>query len=228
MRLQRLAGNRAVAMAIAGAPTPARSSRPTAAALKALSSDPVVAAGDRPAVAASGLSSPSFYLDAARGDASTAADPIAVHDRPESHRAAARLGVHAYTFRGQIALGAGLDEPGGPGRDATLAHELIHARQMRSGGPVASTVDVESAALEGRNGVCADPETPHGLWWLIPVAIGAYILLRPNIVNAPSPEDVRANRLQSSVSELQVAGEASVLHVRTLVLCTSQHRRGRR
>jgi hypothetical protein len=149
---------------MAGASSPAAPSRPTAAALKALGSDPVVAVGDRPAVAANGLFSPSFYLGGAHGDASAPADQIPVHDGPESHRAAARLGAHAYTFRGQIVLGAGLDEPGGPGRDATLAHEVVHAHQMRSDGPVASMADAESAAVEGRNGVRADPETPHGLF----------------------------------------------------------------
>ncbi|MEH1127350.1 eCIS core domain-containing protein [Micromonospora sp. CPCC 206061] len=145
------------------------------------------------------------------GSPSSSVAAVPIHDGPTSHAAAARMGVHAYTFRGQVALGAGLDEQGGPGRDATIDHELVHAQQMRAGGLVVSAADAESAAVRGDHRVRVDPDTPQGLFWLIPVAVGAYILLRPNVANAPSPADVKAGRVQPSVSELQVAGEALAL-----------------
>lgn len=134
-----------------------------------------------------------------------------VHDTPQSHRAAAQLGAHAYSLHGEIALGAGLEDPDGPGREATLAHEMSHVRQMRSDGPVSDVDEAEAAVDNGTEGLRVDPDRPHGLWWVIPVAIGVYILLRPNVANAPTPEDVREGRLQPSVSEAQVVGEALAL-----------------
>lgn len=202
-------GNRATAQVVTATRSPAPSG-PTAAALRLMSGPVATDDTARRQLAASAVASaPAFHV--ADAHPVTSDEPVPVHDSPQSHRAAAALGAHAFTFRGQIALGAGLDEAGGPGRAATLAHELAHVRQMRAGGPSAGVEEAESAAHDGREGVSADPDRPHGLFWVIPVAVGAYILLRPNVANAPTPEDVRAGRTQPSVSELQVAGEALAL-----------------
>src|SRR5262245_3385453 len=169
-RLQRTAGNGAVVRALAGV-RPAVPTPPTAAALRALGPATFATGGERRSVAADGISGSPRTVVTADSVGGTA---VAVHDGPHSHRAAARLGVHAYTFRGEIALGAGLHEAHGPGREATLAHELAHAGQMRMRGPVASTAVAEAEVASGGHGVSADRETPHGLFWLIPVAVGAY------------------------------------------------------
>lgn len=138
--------------------------------------------------------------------------PVQVKEGADSHRAAARLGAHAFTFREEVFLGAGLGGAGQPHTDEVLAHEVAHVEQMRNGSPVAAADEAEAAAEDGAGGeVGADPDTPYGLWWLIPVAAGAYVLLRPNVANAPSPEDVEQGRTRESVSELQVAGEALAL-----------------
>jgi Domain of unknown function (DUF4157) len=211
LRLQRLLGNRAVTRIVTSGSPPVRTG-PTRAALAVLPVAELGADLDRRAVAADGLTaSPSFHATDAGTSPAGADAPVPVHDSPTTHRAAARLGVHAYTFRGAIALGAGLDDRDGPGREQVLAHELTHAQQMRVNGAPASADEAEAAVLAGRAGVRADPEQPHGLFWLIPVAVGAYILLRPNVANAPSPEDVREGRTKPSVSGLQVAGEAVAL-----------------
>jgi hypothetical protein len=193
LHLQRTAGNRAVAHAL-DAP-------PTTAALQALGSASVATGGERTSVAGSGIA----------GSPSAEVSSVPLYDSPSSHAAAARLGVHAYTYRGRIALGAGLDETHGPGRGATVAHELVHARQMQVAGPATSAAQAESAARSGRADVRADPETPHGLFWVIPAIIGGYILLRPKVANAPTPADVAAGRVQESVSDAQIVGEALAL-----------------
>lgn len=208
--LQRLAGNRATATAVGPAAAPSRF--PTRAALTELSASPPAADFDRAAAAADGLSvSPTHLVNDGTRDAGAAGPDVPVHDTPQSHRAAAQLGAHAYSLHGEIALGAGLEDPDGPGREATLAHEMSHVRQMRSDGPVSDVDEAEAAVDNGTEGLRVDPDRPHGLWWVIPVAIGVYILLRPNVANAPTPEDVREGRLQPSVSEAQVVGEALAL-----------------
>lgn len=210
LTLQRAAGNRAVT-SVLESPATAVPSPPTRAALALLDDQSPSSGQDRAATAAAGLGSRADALASDGRPEITAAGAVPVHDSPHSHRAAAALGVHAYTYRGEIGLGAGLDESDGPGRSAVLAHELAHARQTRNGSPGSGSAEAEAAVQEGREGVGADPEVPHGLFWLIPVAVGAYILLRPNVANAPSPEDVERGNLRPSVSELQVAGEALAL-----------------
>jgi hypothetical protein len=121
------------------------------------------------------------------------------------------MGAYAYSWRGDVYLGAGVGESGGPSRSEALSHEVSHALQARRAGPPAPTAALESEARAGGSSLAADPEEPLGLWWFIPVAVGAYILLRPNVANAPSPEDVEEGNLEPSVSELQVAGEALAL-----------------
>jgi Domain of unknown function (DUF4157) len=134
-----------------------------------------------------------------------------VFEGPKARRAAARMGAYAYSWRGDVYLGSGVGQPGAPSREEALRHELAHARQAHRKGPSARTAALESEARADGDALAVDPELPLGLWFLIPIGIAAYILLRPNVANAPSPEDVAAGRLKPSVSELQVAGEALAL-----------------
>jgi hypothetical protein len=208
--IQRAAGNRAVTAVMESSST-AKPSQPTRAALALLTENRSSSTTDATTLASEGLSAgPDLHATDGRA-ATNATQPVPVHDSVQSHRAAAAMGAHAYTFRGEIALGAGLDDPDGPGRSAVLAHELAHARQTATGNASASVADAESAVRSGQEGAQADPEQPQGLFWLIPVAVGAYILLRPNVANAPTPRDVEQGNVQPSVSPLQVAGEAVAL-----------------
>lgn len=203
--MQRLAGNRAVTALVRSARIDSSSLAPTAAGVALLGTHAIATGESRHSVAAAGLVGASTPVEVA------GVRDVAVHDSGASHAAAARLGVHAYAYRGQVALGAGLDEAGGPGRAAVLQHEAAHVAQMRTPGPAATVADAESAVERGGAALHADPEQLHGLFWLIPVVAGAYVLLRPNVANAPTPDDVREGRLQPSVSEVQVAGEALAL-----------------
>lgn len=201
--LQRKAGNRATSKLLSPTDVPAAlGAAPNALSLSEYLSHRPLGPTEQSEIAADGLrSSVSEEVHDSRGR------PVAVHDGPQAHQAAARIGAHAYAYRQQIVLGA----TGALGRAAVLEHELAHVEQMRSGLPSASQEATEEAAAKGRSDVGADEGIPHGLWWLIPVAVGVYIVLRPGVANAPTPEDVEQNRLRPSVSEVQVAGEALAL-----------------
>jgi hypothetical protein len=137
---------------------------------------------------------------------------VRVYDGPAARRAAARLGSYAYTVGGDVFVGGAVDRSGGPTRAEVLAHELRHVSQTRRGGPAASTAALEREADgPATPRLSADPQQPLGFWWVLPVAAAAYVLLRPNTANAPSPEDVAAGRLVPSVSPLQVGAEAMAL-----------------
>ncbi|WP_437721455.1 eCIS core domain-containing protein [Sorangium sp. So ce861] len=135
---------------------------------------------------------------------------IGIHDDARSHATALRLGAWAYSHRGDVFLGPGLGLPGAPSREYALRHELVHARQARRRGPRASVAELEREAHDPtveQPTLAADPDAVLGLWWVIPAVAGLYVLLRPNVANAPGPGDTT----QPSVSELQVAGEALAL-----------------
>lgn len=135
---------------------------------------------------------------------------IRIFDGPESHAAADRLGAYAYSWQGDVYLGNRLGQPGAPSRTAALRHELIHAYQTRNTGPYASEAALETEA-EARSGLhptlAADPDTPHGFWWVVPLGVGLYILLRPKVANAPGPNDP----VYESPSDAQIVGEALAL-----------------
>ncbi len=135
---------------------------------------------------------------------------VRIYDNFASRRAAAQLGAYAYSWQGDIFLGAGLGKAGAPGRAEAISHELLHAMQARNRGTRAGPGALEAEAYRASGGwpaLAADPQQPLGLWWVIPVAVGLYILLRPSPANAPGPEDVP----QPRVSELQITGEALTL-----------------
>lgn len=134
---------------------------------------------------------------------------VKVYDNAASRRAAGQMGAYAYTWGGDIFMGAGLGLRGAPTRQQAIEHELVHAKQTRNRGARAATSALEAEAYGNAANprLTADPETPLGLWWVIPVAAGLYVLLRPNVANAPGPGD----KTYPSVSEAQVAGEALAL-----------------
>lgn len=115
-----------------------------------------------------------------------------VHDDPAAHRAAARLGCHAFALRDRIVLGAMPESM----RRRVLRHELVHLAQMqlaRRGAVVAARECVEAEAdrhadapLAGCVEHPADPDGCYGFWW-VAVGVGMYILLRPSVANAPAP-----------------------------------------
>jgi Domain of unknown function (DUF4157) len=156
-------------------------------------------------IAASGRSTPVETL-ATKQDAA----PIRIFDSPASHRAAAHLGAYAYTWQGDVFLGTGLGRSGAPSRSEVLRHEMIHAHQARNRGSYAHESALEAEAHRGSTEtptLAANPSSVLGWWWVVPLIAGAYVLLRPNVANAPAPGD----RTTQSVSELQVAGEALAL-----------------
>jgi hypothetical protein len=137
-------------------------------------------------------------------------DTVRVHDDAGAHAAATARGAYAYTLGNEIYLGPGLGQPGMPNRDAVLRHETVHALQTQQPGPYAAedTVERQARSWDGSQPLApADPTQPHGLWWFIPLIAGGYVLLRPNVANAPGPGD----RTYPSVSPLQVAAEAFFL-----------------
>ncbi|HEX4947611.1 MAG TPA: DUF4157 domain-containing protein, partial [Blastocatellia bacterium] len=103
---------------------------------------------------------------------------IRLYDNAASHQAAHELGAYGYSWRGDIFLGAGLGMQGRPGRAEVIQHELRHAKQARNPFPAASEAALEREAhssLTTEPSLAADPNQVLGLWWIIPVAVGAYI-----------------------------------------------------
>lgn len=139
-------------------------------------------------------------------DEGTGAAPR-VFDDEAAHASADRLGAYAYSWRGDVYLGPRLGRPGAPTRSEAIRHELVHAAQSRNPGRPAATADLEREASHPPGGgpvLAADPEQVLGLWWVVPVAVGVYILLRPKVANAPGPDD----RPVASPSDTQIVGEA--------------------
>jgi hypothetical protein len=137
-----------------------------------------------------------------------AAGDIRVYDDVHSRRSAARLGVWGYAWRGDVFLGAGLDHAGGPRREEVLGHEVRHAIQQRRGTNRRSAHELErEAGQSGDVSLAADPGQVLGFAWVIPIVVGLYILLRPNVANAPAPGE----KTYPSVSTAQVGAEALAL-----------------
>ena len=134
---------------------------------------------------------------------------IRVFDDGAAHAAAEEMGAFAFSWRGDIFLGDRLGRAGAPTRDEALRHERVHALQARRRGPRVSEAALEREAEHGQGGtrLAADPDRPHGLWWIVPLAVGAYILLRPKVANAPGPRDTPV----ASPSDAQIVGEALAL-----------------
>lgn len=146
------------------------------------------------------------------------ATDISVHNDTPAQLAATIMGVHAFCHGQRIFLGPTVGSDLGPTIVDALRHELIHVAQVLKG---TSTCEIASRdQLEWEAERLAGLDRPdlssvqgaaaneiYALWWFLPLAVGAYVLLRPNIANAPGPGD----KTYPSVSEAQVAGEAFAL-----------------
>jgi hypothetical protein len=158
---------------------------------------------------------------------------VRVHTDADAGRMAQNLHARAFTIGQDIAFAPGEYQPGSPIGDALLAHELAHIVQQDNAPETANPVGPESQTLEddadwsavqavaslwrGAKGTLANisrhamPRLRSGLRLqrcAAPAAGGAalYVLLRPNVANAPGPNDKT-----ESISPLQVGGEAAAL-----------------
>lgn len=145
-------------------------------------------------------------------------EDIVVHCDRAARMAASLLGARAFCYNRRIFLGPTVGTVTGPSLAEVLRHELVHVAQMdyaRHSGKYHSAEQVEHEAAhlsslgsESSVVTCgAAPDQIYGLWWLLPLAAAAYVILRPNVANAPAP----GGRTLPSVSEAQVAGEALAL-----------------
>ncbi|HMV69318.1 MAG TPA: DUF4157 domain-containing protein [Myxococcota bacterium] len=135
-----------------------------------------------------------------------------VHEGAAGAARALRAGNLAITQGRDVYLSPWVGAPGMPTRSEVLRHERVHVAQVEVGrsSPRASRADLERQASRLQEGAAepilgADPTEEYGFWPLLAGA-GAclYILLRPNVANAPGPGDVT----HPSVPLTQVAGEA--------------------
>lgn len=132
---------------------------------------------------------------------------------------AARLttwaGVRGLAVGNQIVLGQGTSAD----REAVLRHELVHLAQVqsaRNGVPVADIGTIEAEADEIARMPCARevhigaaPDRCYALVWFVALGAATYILLRPNVANAPGPDDP----VLPSVDSGQILGEAFAIFV---------------
>ncbi|APX11971.1 hypothetical protein BWR18_10005 [Tateyamaria omphalii] len=117
---------------------------------------------------------------------------IDVYDTPASHAAARDMGMLGFSYAGRVFLGEGHKLPGAPSRQEVLRHELIHAAQSAIPGTPQSRGALERQAhdWDGRSALLsADPGAVYGWFWIPMVIAGGYILLKPNVANAPAPGD---------------------------------------
>jgi hypothetical protein len=144
---------------------------------------------------------------------------LRVHRDQAARRAAALLGAHAFSYAGEVFLGATVDTALGPTLAQALCHELVHVAQVEHARRTGRVDPVEQVECEARSLACrpvpsfevtcgASPDECYAIWWLIPLAAAAYVLLRPNVANAPTTPQTKT---YPSVSEAQAAGEAFAL-----------------
>lgn len=136
--------------------------------------------------------------------------PFWIHSDELARRAAAQLASAAFTLDDRIYLGDCAPSE----RDHVLRHELVHIAQVRlarqSGRYSAnSLVEREAFTLAAAPVASpvvypANPFTPHPIVWFIAIGVGAYILLRPGVANAPGPRTVT----QPSPSSAQIVAES--------------------
>lgn len=138
-----------------------------------------------------------------------------IHDNPASHEFAARNVALACVRGNGIFLGASPYARS----ETVIRHELVHLAQIeltRRGADVAPQWLVEFEAHE----MCtrraarpvrlgADPYRSHPFVWFVAIGVGAYILMRPDVANAPGPRD----RVIRGPSAGQILGEAICLFV---------------
>jgi hypothetical protein len=142
---------------------------------------------------------------------------VTVHRDQAAHMALERMGIQACCFGERIYLGSRVGRPGRPSLRDVLRHELVHVAQVQRAkrtGNISDRALIEAEAeklgsldnpLKVQEGACA--EEIYSFWWLIPIAV-AYVLLRPNVANAPERAD---SPTEKSVPVWQVGGEALAL-----------------
>ena len=199
-RAQSSAGNQAMQHLLRGRADGGDSR--SAAALKSPVLDASVAATAREGAPTSQVAAPNV------------GDRVDVYDTPAAHQAAARMGVHGFSYRGEVFLGSGLEGSGLPGRRAVVEHEVTHALQAREDGPTASRDALEQQA-SGDHGqgslLAADKEAVYGFLW-IPFVIGfGYMMLKSNTANAPTSEGSPTYPSMTTADYIQTAGEAAIL-----------------
>lgn len=133
-----------------------------------------------------------------------------VHDDAAAHEAARLLGAAGFVLRDRIFLA---DIPTGQ-RESVLRHEFVHLAQVQialrtSRVAPPDSIEHEAEAIGAlpvaspvRCG--ASPRQMHPIAWFVAIGVGAYILLRPGVANAPGPND----RPQAGPSTGQILGEA--------------------
>jgi hypothetical protein len=138
-----------------------------------------------------------------------------IHHDDSSQRAAEMLGAAAFVQNDRIFVGNLHTHS----LQQVLRHELVHLAQVQvalRGGYVATsnTVETEAELISGLSRAVpvqfgADPTQTHPLIWFVAIGVGAYVLLRPGVANAPGPGDP----VYPSVSLGQVFGEAICIFV---------------
>lgn len=138
-----------------------------------------------------------------------------VHQDTASDQVAGLLGTAGFVRHNRIFLGKVLPEQ----LESVLRHELVHLAQVQLAlqtGCVApgNLIEHEANALVGlpvalpvRYG--ASPYRIYPIYWFVAIGIGAYVLLRPGVANAPGPHD----RTYASPSPARILGEAISIFV---------------
>jgi hypothetical protein len=144
---------------------------------------------------------------------------VCIHDDMFSNELSRRLGVRACCYGKHIYLGTSINSLNHEALLQVLKHEFVHIVQVQRGlatGRYAYTSVLEREAdtldilrdpyFEVRYGAAADRF--YHLWWFIPLAVAAYLTLKPNVANAPGPKDKTY-----TLSTTEVAGELFALIV---------------
>lgn len=130
---------------------------------------------------------PSYTLPAPHGGR-----PIHVYETLAARQAADRMGAFGFAYQDSIFMGRNPGIPGGPNRDEVLRHEMAHVLQSRQNAPIAARSALERQASGWQRGhhlFSADPAEVYGFLWIPAIIAAGYILLKPNVANAPGPGD---------------------------------------
>jgi hypothetical protein len=133
-----------------------------------------------------------------------------IHQDEASRYAARLLGAGAFVRNNRIFLGDVPDQH----VESVLRHELVHLAQVQvalSTGRIAPHDSIECEAdllsslpIASRVQYGASPNQNYPILWFVAIGVGAYVLLRPSVANAPGPDD----RTFASPSMGQILGEA--------------------
>lgn len=138
---------------------------------------------------------------------------VFIHDDEAANQATKLLGVKAFCLEHHIYLHKPLIRIPYQELIRLLKHEFVHVVQVQRGlatNIFSSTDDIEQEAdqldilsddiFDVRAGARCDQL--YNFWWFIPIAVGLYLAMKPNVANAPGPDD-KTYKLETS----EVAGE---------------------